>query len=404
VKTLLTALLAASLAINAALLFIATSGARSHGAPTVRVVSPTPRSPKLDRNIWPNLNSGDLPTLIARLRRAGFPPEVIHELVAARINEIFAARRRALDPDADTRPFWKTNSFDQKLQAALTQLNRDRQKALRDLLGTEADNNFPIARVRLRRALGYLSPDQAAQVRRITEHYADLQWQTYSSGLPTTEDSAQRAALVQAERTAIAQTLSPEELEKYELHTSSIANTLRSWIGAFDASEGEFLATYRLMHEFDLRFPSSSTLSAAEVKERNDAYPQLNDQIKAALGPDRYAEFVRSRDDNYQRTSQLVARLELPAETANQVWALRNEIQQRADAIRADPNLPPDQRDTQLAALADEATEKVITALGARGLEVYQHLSGGDWLQQLQPRPIAPLRPATGTGGGGGGG
>lgn len=398
-KTLLTALLAASLAINAALLFIATSGARSHDAPPVRVASPIPQAPKLDRNVWPSLNSGDLPTMIARLRRAGFPPEVIRELVTARIDEIFAARRRALDPDADTRPFWKTNYVDQKLQAALNQLNRERQKALRDLLGPEADASSGFARARWRREFAYLPPAQAAQVRQIAERYSDLQFEIDIT--PPADINARRLALIQAERSAIAQALSPEELEQYELRTSGTARTIRSWIGAFDASEGEFLAIYRLMHEFDLRFPSSSNLSPAEAKKRNDAYPQLNEQIKAALGPDRYAEFDRSRDYNYQRTSQLVTRLELPAETANQVWALRNDIQQRADAIRSDPSLAADQRDARLAALADEATGKVTAALGARGLEVYQHLSGSDWLQQLQPRPIAPLRSATGGGGGG---
>jgi SHS2 domain-containing protein len=386
VKTLLTALLAVSLAINAALLFIATSGARSHEAPLVRVASPIPQAPKLDRNVWPRLNSDDLPTMIARLRRVGFPPEVIQELVTARIDENFAARSRALDPDADTRPFWKTNSLDQKLQAALRQLDRDRQKALRDLLGTEADNNSPIGRVRWRREFASLPPAHAAEVRRIAEHYADLRAQSYSGGGTTPDEAAQRAALVQAERTAIAQTLSPEELEQYELHTSNTAATLRSWIGAFDATEGEFLATYRLMHEFDLRFPSSSTLSAAEVKERNDAYPQLNEQVKAALGPDRYAEFVRSRDDNYQRTSQLVTRLELPPDAVNQVYAVQQDLQQRARSVQMDRTLAPDDRNAQLTALAAEAQAKVTSVLGPRGYDAYKQYGGG-WLRTLAPQP-----------------
>lgn len=385
-KTLLTALLAASLAINAALLFIATSGTRSHEGPRVRVASPIPQAPKLDHNVWPSLNSDDLPTMIARLRRAGFPPEVIRELVTARIDEVFAARRRALDPDADTRPFWKTSYVDQKLQAAVNQLNRERQKALRDLLGPEADSSSGFARARWRREFAYLPPAQAAQVRRIAEHYSDLRDEIYGTGMALADSGARRLALGQEERTAIAQTLSPEEFEQYELRTSGTARTLRSWIDAFDASEGEFLTIYRLMHDVDLRYPVSST-SPADMQARSAASTVMNDQIKTALGPDRYAEFDRSRNYSYQRTSQLVARLELPSETANQVWALGNEIQQRAAAIRADPSLPPDQRDTRLAALADEATGKVTAALGARGLEAYKQYGGG-WLTTLGTHPI----------------
>jgi hypothetical protein len=389
VKTLLTALLTVSLAINAALLFIVTSGARSHEAPTVRIASPLPPTPKLDQNVWPKLNSGDLPTMIARLRRAGFPPEVIYELVAARIDEILDARRRALDPDANSRPFWKTNSFDQKLQAALGQLFRDRQKMLRDLLGAEADNRSTYARLSQRSRFGDLPPVKVQQVREITERYADLRSQAQNGVASTPDDAARLAALVQAERTAIAQTLSPEEFEQYELRASGSARTLRSWIDAFDASEQEFLTIYRLMHDVDLRYPLSSS-TPSEREQRNLATAEMNGQLKAALGPDRYAEFDRSRNANYQRTSQLVTRLELPPETANQVWALRNEIQQRADAIRADPSLAADQRDARLATLADEATGKVTAALGARGLEVYQHLSGSDWLTTLAPRPALP--------------
>lgn len=388
-KTLLTALLAASLAINAALLFIATSGARLHEAPPARAASPVPSSiaPKLDRGIWSTLNSDDLPTLVARLRRAGFPPEAIRELVTARIDETFAARRRALDPDTDSQPFWKTKYIDQKLQAALNQLNRERRKVLRDLLGPEADASSGFARARWRREFAYLPPAQAAQVRQIAERYSDLRDEVSATSMAPADTSARRLALIREERAAFAQILSPEELEQYELRTSGSARTIRSWIDAFDASESEFLAIYRPMHEVELRFPSSSDLSPAETKEREAAYQRMNDQIKTALGPDRFAEFDRSRNPSYQRTAQLVTRLELPPATANQVWALANEVQQRSATIRADPTTPAAERDASLTALATEATEKVTAALGPRGLEAYKQYGGG-WLTTLSPRPV----------------
>ena len=134
-----------------------------------------------------------------------------------------------------------------------------------------------------------------------------------------------------------------------------------------------------------------TTPSQEEMRARSAAQGELNKQIEAALGSQRYADYQRSTDYSYRQATTLVARLELPPETADQLYAVRKDIE---DRMRTAPILP-----AQRAALGEEATAKVSALLGPRGFEAYKQ-NGGQWLQNLVPRP-APPRPAITSPGGG---
>ena len=128
------------------------------------------------------------------------------------------------------------------------------------------------------------------------------------------------------------------------------------------------------------------------MRARGAAQADLQKHLEAAFDPNRFAAYQRATDYSYRQTTAHASRLELPAGTADQVYAVQKEIQ---DRMRTGPMTPADR-----AALADEATAKVSALLGPRGFDAYKQ-NGGQWLQNLTPRPVAP-RPAIGTGGGGG--
>src|SRR5439155_26100535 len=107
-----------------------------------------------------------------------------------------------------------------------------------------------------------------------------------------------------------------------------------------------------------------------EMRQRMEAQKLYEEQVKAALGDQRYADYQRATDYNYRQTSQLVARLGLPAETAGQVYALQKETQQRIGPIFGNRELSPEARNEQISALAAEVETKLIGALGGvRGYE-----------------------------------
>src|SRR4051812_46137641 len=113
-KPLTTFLLVASLTANAALawlVFAQPQSTVSHSAEAsgnaAGAAAKGVDDPAVDANTWVDLDPKALAKHLARLRAPGFPAEVIRAILAAQINESFAARRKAIDPDAETRAFWK---------------------------------------------------------------------------------------------------------------------------------------------------------------------------------------------------------------------------------------------------------------------------------------------------------
>ena len=210
--------------------------------------------------------------------------------------------------------------------------------------------------------------------------------------------------------------LSPEELEAYDLRASPTANQLRYNLTAFDATEDEYRAIFKVQRAYDEQLRDlaptlgSGPLTPEQSRARQTIQEQLNADLKAALGDQRYADYQRAMDYNYRQTTQLVARLNLPPQTANELYAVQKEMEQRRMNFAASANgtaLTREQAMDQMTALQQEATARVTSALGgnAAALEAYKQY-GGSWLANLVPRPPRPLGPATGParGGGGGGG
>src|SRR6188768_2373161 len=131
-------LLVGSIALSVVLLGILFAG---YGRAEKVVVSPrTVRTepqpkPAIDGETWASLRTDDLPAMVQRLRERGVPPEFVRAIITAHLREAYAARMKAVDPDVDRRPFWKSYSTDPKVQLAQLQLHREQQKVIRDLLG-----------------------------------------------------------------------------------------------------------------------------------------------------------------------------------------------------------------------------------------------------------------------------
>src|SRR6185295_13018429 len=143
-----------------------------HGSVTVHAPVSKARTPEPARKkLWPALDAGgDLPTLAARLRGAGFPAEIIRAMILAEISARYDARLRAFfEPDPGT-PFWKASSNffgpGDKRMEQYSQLQRERAKLQRDLF---ADPFFATDDVTAgqRRQFGNLSRQKIDLIQRI---------------------------------------------------------------------------------------------------------------------------------------------------------------------------------------------------------------------------------------------
>jgi hypothetical protein len=384
--------LVASVALNLVLagLLLLGSAATPPPAPHAVAPRPAPASVSPGPETWNGLRADDLAAQRDRLRAEGFPPDVVRAILAARVHERFAERRKALESAQGDQPFWKNPANDPARQAEFRALYKEESAALKALLGADPDNPT-IAN--LRRQLPGFSDERLEQIAGIRERYDEQRQALYGNapGSLTPDEREKIRALEKAQHAEIATVLTPAELEDFDLRTSNVANNLRYNLTAFDVTEAEFRSLYRLQSEFEATYPPYySALPADQARIRSDAQRKLQDDQRTALGAERYAAYQRATDYDYRQSTQLVARLGLAPETANQLFSLREEIQSR---LRSVHTLPAESRTAQLASMATEAQTKITALLGSQGYEAYKSY-GGSWLRNFAPPP-PPRRPPT---------
>ena len=242
----------------------------------------------------------------------------------------------------------------------------------------------------LRRQLPDFAPEKIAQLAALQQRYQEQRSEIFSqvrTGGMLPEEREKVAAIDKAMHAELAQLLTPAELVDYDLRLSNTASQLRYSLSAFNATEAEFRAIFKLQSAFDQQFGTSyQGQTPEEMRARSEAQAQLRRDIEAALGADRFADYERAQDYNYRQSTELVARLQLPPQTANTLFALQLDTQQRATALRREMGANPAASAAQLTTLAAEAEAKITALLGgARGLEAYKQY-GGSWLVNLAPR------------------
>ena len=134
--------LVASVALNLVLAGLLLLGSAETPPPAPRVVAPRPAPASVSPGpeTWNGLRADDLAAQRDRLRAEGFPPEVVRAILAARIHERLAARRKALEGAQADQPFWKDPVNNPARQAEFRALYKEESAALKVLLGADPDN------------------------------------------------------------------------------------------------------------------------------------------------------------------------------------------------------------------------------------------------------------------------
>jgi hypothetical protein len=410
------ALLIASLAVNAAVLtlyFKPSAGAPSAGSPAAAALAeksagptasgasvPAAASDAAAQNAqraksWAELQTGDLNTLVARLKAAGFSTSMIRAIVFTQVNEQFAARRKELVGNQTEQPFWKnqrSGMMDPKIMTALRDLGKEQMALMKSLLGPEGTPGNDEMNAWQRRQFGNLAPEKLTQLQSINTDYSELQQEIMqkANGVMLPEDREKLAYLEKEKLADIAKTLTPQEFEEFQLRSSNTANQLRGQLGSFNTTEAEFRALYKAAAAIDEKYGTAGSFGGARNPgDYQNRQADMLAQAKAVLTPERFADYKLATDPQSRQVSSLVARLELPPATTQQVVSLQQDVQARARAIQTNRALSVADRTAQLTALQQEATAKLTTTLTPRGLEAYKQ-NGGYWLDSLKPRPAAP--------------
>src|SRR5439155_4331617 len=135
-------------------------------------------------------------------------------------------------------------------------------------------------------------------------------------------------------------------------------------------NEEEFRAIFRAYNSFDSSI-SGAASSEDEHARSFQAIADRDEQIRQALGDQRFAEYVRSQDQTYQRLVELTDYYGLPMQAAIQVHNVREDVLAKIREVNQKTALPEDVRLATLQEIRKQTELEVITHLGEEALRQY---------------------------------
>lgn len=344
------------------------------------------------------VQSGDMASLRDGLRAGGVPEDVVRSVISMLLWKQHSARMQELTNGAMAKEWWKQEDWSfsgrtKEQREEMRGLQKKAQAEIERLLGPdpEPEKSNPW----LARQYGFLPKEKRDALMKIEQDYQELQseLQQDSGSFQMPEDREKMRFLAEEKKRDMASVLSPEELEAYEMRQSSTANNLRWQMTQMNATEEEYRAIYAIRREFDEQYNQMDqfgqrSMSQDDWKKRNEAEKAMREQIKAALGEDRYKAYAYAQNHEYQQLQGATKRFGLPEDTPMRVLGLRDQISVEGNRIADDKNLTPEQKGEALRKLAADGRQKLNAFLGAEVAEAYKANTGARWLDDLEKGSI----------------
>jgi len=399
-------ILTASLLANATL--VTTVAVRSHGTGSSTSSPFSKHAPGASgsgsnvngRDLVAALNADDPAALRDILRAAGFSDDMVRSLVQMRIWKRYEARYKALQPQPDpNKPWWKDDprqngwygNMTKAQREEMRQLQKDQREEMERVLGPDKSNTNWGGWQDPR--LSFLTADKRKELQQVQQDYQELinDVQQDMQGFTLPSDREKLRYLQEEQKKDIEALLSPEERQAYDLRMSQTAQNLRWQMTKFDATEEEYMKIFPLQKAFDEKYNTNDPYGWNNVQhdqkfwqERQEAEKQLKAQMKDVIGEDRYNDYVRSQDGDYQQLQAAARRLDLPPATATTVYSMRDTVSSSAQQIADNTNLSADQKKQSLVELANNTRDQVRAALGAEAADAYFKNNGMSWLKVLE--------------------
>ena len=386
-------LLAASLLANVTLVAVLVTrpSTRDRGTRPTATSAPLPAgSLAASEALRAALASGDAAALAA----AGANPDVARNLALGRALARIADRsRNAHGKAASDGRWWRNRAGTPGAREEQLVARRELSDALLAAFGTDLGLGGGEAGL-----LAFLPVAKRDALRRITQDYDEM-FATFATGGPQLASDKEKLRLLRAERDRdIAALLTPEEREAYDLRTSPSGVIVRNRYGEAIESEAELARIFALQKAFDEKFPREALtgrIAPETIRARSEAERQLDQDLRDAVGDDRYAALRRAADPDLRTVDALVARLSLPPATADNVVATREALAAESQRINNDAAVPLPQRRAQIQELAERAKTELTRALGNEAADAYAQTA--PWLNLLQSGMAYSTVPQAGT-------
>jgi hypothetical protein len=369
-------------------------GAKPDGKAAAKTARPTSASASAaqGKQGWAIVESRDFKTYIANLRSVDCPEETIRDIIVAEVNKLYAGKMRELRGPEMERHYWKSDRQSQSKENQDFQKNykamlKEKSDLLVELLGVDPEKEERKQNGNVdyyERMYSFLPESKQEQTRTVQEKYEALRQAIYQRGEQDEQDQKELREITRKQMAEMGQFLTPTELESYELHSSQTASQLRYDLDGLEPSEAEFRTIYKVRkaHEEELAYNYDPDNKEAQ-KRREEAIKQSNKEIAALLPSDRAAEYERMQDYSYKELVRLVARQELPKETASTIYDSKKTAEEAAKTIRDNKSLTQQQKSEALKKIQSETETQIATSLGDKKMVEKYKRRGGWWLNNL---------------------
>ena len=347
---------------------------------------------------WETVEASDYLDYIDNLRRIGCPEETIRDIILADVNKLYKTKRREAGSQKKFE-YWKGNAMlgmgmDKEDIESVRELNTERDEVLKQL-GIESSLESEVSQMLnpIEQMLGFLPEQKQVAVMK------ELQgMQTRMAEL--SEDGGMDMEMIKQVQNEMEQSvkgmLSEEEFTSYLLRMSGTANMMRNQIAGFSPSEEEFLSVFELRHTFDNEYgtqygpPTDETAEQRELRE--NAKIELNDQIREALGDERYTDYERAQDFQFQQIHRSLKKADLGTDEAIQVYDMQKAAQDASRQLRENQALNEAERSERLLQIRNETESAIQQAVGTEGWQKYNRPNNTHWLQRISPDETPPVR------------
>jgi hypothetical protein len=351
---------------------------------------------------WTEVESADYKEYIGRLRAVQCPEGTIRDIIVADINKLYAPReapfKLVVEAPEDSSGDWHADrprrqaNFERRKQ--LHAIQREKNALLKEMLGIE----LPLEPLRGRDSRNYeyfeaafnaLPADKREMVREIQEGY----WQS-SDALKDkydhnrTPEYLEEYQRINAQRRAkLAQVLTPEEMEEYDMRTSNVARNLQSSLEGFNPTEEEFKAIFRIRKAIEephggligIVTPvdaQGNPLNTAPTVSSAERRQSINEQVKEALGPERARQYELSQDGTYRSLARLGQRYELSSEAVMQSYDLQQSFRTQQQELMNNRSLSNADRNAAMKQLQADHSKQLSEVMGERAAKAYQRSRG----------------------------
>lgn len=327
---------------------------------------------------WSEIASTNFFAYRDNLRAIGCPEKTVRDILQSEVEAYYAQLRRPIIDRLQLR-FWDAvatggKSAFEDADDAFDKLGTERRELLTQLLGAPAENTAELLaaqREGWQRQYDWLPADQQAALLQLEERHwreeRELQRQIAqrTNSTWTAEDHARRQQMADAFQRARKELLG-ESAGEDALRHSQAAGWAGNLIG-FQPTESEWRAVAQIQWDAEKSSGGGGDVTA---------------QIASTLGPDRYAEYARARDGDYQQTLRVTRRLGLADATASQAWEIQRAAAAAAQQLRANAGLDDASRQAALSEVAREADQSLRAALGETSFATYREYAG-TWMKDL---------------------